>query len=116
MDHKKGFTLVELLSVIGVLVLLIIVVLPNIIKVFRNAKKDAFILEVRNLYKAYQEENLIKKRAEHVYQTGEINMNGIADLEYSISTNKKGQIICFQVANTDYMWIFKSKGYIFYAY
>ena len=51
MKNKKGFTLVELLAVIAILAILAIIALPNIIKLYEKAKKDAFLTEVKNIYK-----------------------------------------------------------------
>ena len=40
MKKKKGFTLVELLAVIVILALLILIAVPNVIKIMNNAKKN----------------------------------------------------------------------------
>ena len=37
--NKKGFTLAELLAVIAILALLIILVLPNIVSLFKESKR-----------------------------------------------------------------------------
>ena len=47
---KKGFTLVELLAVIAILAILVIIALPNVIKLYNDAKKNAFLTEVKTLY------------------------------------------------------------------
>ena len=49
--NKKGFTLVELLAVIAILAILVIIALPNVLKMFNNAKKNAFLVEVKSLSK-----------------------------------------------------------------
>ena len=49
MRNKKGFTLVELLAVISILAILVIVSMPAVMSLFRNARKDSFLNEVRTL-------------------------------------------------------------------
>ena len=46
MKNKKGFTLVELLAVI------VIIALPNVIGMFKSAKKSSFITELKEVYKS----------------------------------------------------------------
>ena len=46
---KRGFTLVELLAVISILVVLVIIALPNTLKMYRKARKDVFLNEVKNM-------------------------------------------------------------------
>ena len=49
MKNKKGFTLVELLAVISILAILVIIALPNVMKAYRNARKDSFLNEVKSM-------------------------------------------------------------------
>ncbi len=49
MKNKKGFTLVELLAVIAILAILVLISMPSIMSMFRNARKDTFLNEVKNL-------------------------------------------------------------------
>ena len=49
MKKKKGFTLVELLAVIALLAILMLLVMPNILKMFQKGKKDAFKVQVENV-------------------------------------------------------------------
>ena len=41
--NKKGFTLVELLAVIAILAILVIIALPNVLELYRTARKNTFI-------------------------------------------------------------------------
>ena len=50
--NKKGFTLVELLAVIAILAILVIIALPNVLELYRNARKNAFLDEVQSVYTA----------------------------------------------------------------
>ena len=47
--NKKGFTLVELLAVISILVILVIVAMPNVLKMFRQSKQKSFYNEVATI-------------------------------------------------------------------
>ena len=51
MKKENGFTLVELLAVIAILAILVLVALPNVLDMFVNAKKSAFLTEVQTIYK-----------------------------------------------------------------
>ena len=47
---KKGFTLVELLAVIAILAILVIIALPNVMGMFREAKKNSFMTEIISMH------------------------------------------------------------------
>ena len=49
MKNKKGFTLVELLAVIAILAVILLLIVPNIVDMFNNGKKDAFIRQVQSV-------------------------------------------------------------------
>ena len=48
--NKRGFTLAEMLAVIAVLGILVLIVLPNVLKNYREAKKIALIDEAKTVY------------------------------------------------------------------
>ena len=50
--NKKGFTLVELLAVIAILAILVIIALPNVLEMYRSARKNTFLREVASVYDA----------------------------------------------------------------
>ena len=50
---KKGFTIVELVIVVGVIGILSAVLIPTFVNLTENAKKNATLLEVRDAYAAY---------------------------------------------------------------
>ena len=52
--NKKGFTLVELLAVIVILGLLMIVAIPNITRVIRNARRDTYADNAKALIDAFR--------------------------------------------------------------
>lgn len=51
---KQGFTMIELLAVIAILEILIIFVVPAVINLLDNARKNAFLVEAKNVYKAVE--------------------------------------------------------------
>ena len=51
MENKKGFTLVELLAVIAILAILMLLIMPNVLNLFQNGRKDAFITQVQTVWR-----------------------------------------------------------------
>ena len=47
---KRGFTLVELLAVIAILAVLAILLVPNVVSIFNNSKKDTFIVDIKSRF------------------------------------------------------------------
>ena len=54
MKNKNGFTLIELLAVIAVIAILTIIAVPNVLKLYKESKKNTFIAEVRKTAKSAQ--------------------------------------------------------------
>ena len=109
MDNKKGFTLVELLAVIAILAILVMIALPNIMGMFNSAKINSFSTEVKAIYKAAKNKKMFQNK-NIVFETGDLDVNGGDDLVYSISLNKKGEIICFEVKNDYLIWSFRGNS------
>lgn len=57
-QNKKGFTLVELLAVIAILAILMLLITPNVLKLFTQGKEDAFRTQVQRIWKAAEQEYL----------------------------------------------------------
>ncbi|NLC48259.1 MAG: prepilin-type N-terminal cleavage/methylation domain-containing protein [Tenericutes bacterium] len=53
--RKNAFTLVELLAVIAILAILIIIALPNVLKMFKKAKENSFVNEVRSTFRTAEQ-------------------------------------------------------------
>ena len=51
MKNNKGFTLVELLAVIAIMAILLIIALPNVLKMFNESKKKVFLTESKSVFK-----------------------------------------------------------------
>ncbi len=108
---KKGFTLVEMLAVIGILSLLVLLVLPNVIKSFRDAKKLAFIDEAKVVYEKAKDTFLLSKTkgkpisyiSNNEEDPGEkLELENIKDLKYTVIINKKGEVTEFVLKNNDF--------------
>ena len=110
MKKKNAFTLVELLAVIAILAILVIVSMPAIMQLFRNARKDSFLNEVRTLLSgaesAFLSEALKNKKisvvasdellVEIINQDGENRLSGKIDytgkeMDYYIELDSSGK-------------------------
>ena len=104
---KKGFTLVELLAVIAILAILVIIALPNVIKLYNDAKKNAFLTEVKTLYNTasskYISESLKgnKLREINSNDSSKLDLNG-NDLTYKIKLNSDGSVASIAVKKGNY--------------
>ena len=105
---RKGFTLVEMLAVIGVLGILVLLVLPNVLKNYRDAKKIAFIDEAKAVYSASTDKfvtertkgnkiGLIEKDGTNETQPLAISNND--DLNYTVRLDNNGQVTAFKLTN-----------------
>ena len=105
---KKGFTLVELLAVIAILAILVIIALPNVIKLYNDAKKNAFLTEVKTLYsevsKKYIFENMKGNKLTYISSEDDtkLEMTG-RNLQYCVLLNTDGTIKSMKVSNGE--WI-----------
>ena len=108
---RKGFTLVEMMAVIAVLGLLVILVLPNVLKNWRDAKKISFLNEAKELYNAATDKyvtertkgkkiGLIQKEGDAV--TNELSFNEASDLSYTIRLDSDGKVTAFKLSNGEY--------------
>ena len=104
---KKGFTLVELLAVIAILAILVIIALPNVIKLYNDAKKNAFLTEVKTLYNTasskYISESLKGNKLSEINSndSSKLDLNG-NDLTYKIKLNSDGSVASIAVKKGNY--------------
>lgn len=111
MENKKGFTLVELLSVIALLGVLLLLVLPNVTKSFQSAKKSLFKDEVINIYNsAFNTYILNTSEGDFTKRfcvgndttTKELNVDEKENFYYDVLLNNKGEVIYLKVSNENY--------------
>lgn len=111
MKNKKGFTLVEILAVIALIGVIMLLVTPNIIKLFTNAKKDIFRDETLSLYNnAYSTYILRSSQGDRtkrfcVGKDTVLNKMDIEDnnrLYYDITVNSYGEVISLKVSDNKF--------------
>lgn len=107
--NKKGFTLVELLAVIAILAILVIIALPNVLSMYNEARKNTFITEVRDYYKAGEQNFLLNSGKAVVYTsltgvTGSktIEMTGNKNMQYYIVFDANGKCTKLLATNGTY--------------
>ena len=115
MKNKKGFTLVELLAVIAILAILVIIALPNVLNMFRNAKKNTFTDEVQNLVKSAENKYLTNSMnnisGEMCFdsKSNKLDMTGRDNIIYKIKLSETGKLIEVSVADDNYELIVKEE-------
>lgn len=107
--NKKGFTLVELLAVIAILAILVIIALPNVLSMYNEARKNTFVTEVRDYYKAGEQNYLLNSGKAVVYTsltgvTGSktIEMTGNKNMQYYIKFDANGKCTKLLATNGTY--------------
>lgn len=111
MINKKGFTLVELISVIVLIGVIMLLLIPNVLGIFNKSKKSLFVdesLEVfKNAYTTYiyrSSNGDYKKR----FCKGIDNVTNSLDLEnqdnlyYDITVNAYGEVLSMKIAKDGY--------------
>ena len=110
MKHK-GFTLVEMLAVVAVIGILVVMVAPNVLKNYRDAKKVSFIDEAKIVYEKATDSYVLAKakgnRISYISNNpndplNELNLENIKDSIYTITIDKKGKVIQFVYRNNQY--------------
>ena len=86
MKKSKGFTLVEVIAVIGILSLVLTIAVPKVKSYIRDRKENAFILNAKNILRELEYQN-IEGTGFDKKSLSELNLknipNGVFDLEKS---------------------------------
>ena len=93
MKNNKGFTLVELLAVIAIMAILLIIALPNVLKMFNESKKKVFLTESKSVFKEAINKTIKDRNFSDVIycksmndEVNPLNMSG-RDIYYYIKAN-----------------------------
>lgn len=107
--RKLGFTLMELLAVILILSVIILLAVPNTIKIWNNAQKDAFVDEARNIYNSvapsYNNDFLTDSVKVRRYCEGNdtdlriLKIKKDDKIKYDILLDEQGNITEFKITN-----------------
>ncbi len=106
MKKKKGFTLVELLAVIAILAILVLIALPNILNLYRNARKNTFVSDVQNIMRSSEQEYVMgeignENNTCYDSKTNPLEIEARSNLKYRVNLNK-GKIINIEVLDNNY--------------
>lgn len=116
MKNRNGFTLVELLAVIAILAILIMIAIPNVIKMFNNAKRSAFETETKKIVQSITLQhmsNSIYNSGEHIYSNckegclNNLNYEDRENLSYFGKTNSNGKIVEFYITDGTFQYSYK---------
>lgn len=113
MKKNKGFTLVELLAVIAILAILVIIALPNVMGMFKTAKKNSFTTEVKKIAQTAEQQWMIDSMvttSEKVYARCSegcgpgLDLSGRTELDYYVKLNKGGKIVRLYATDGTYQY------------
>lgn len=124
--NKKGFTLVELLAVIAILAILMLLITPNVLKMFTDGKKDVFSTQVQRIWKAADSQYItdsMKGNTPGTYcyegprdskedREGENKLSvSESNLMYYIHFNADGDVDVLKVSDGDYYYDSSKEGF-----
>ena len=114
--NKKGFTLVELLAVIAILAILMLLVTPNILSMFTEGRKDAFVTQVQSVWRAAEQQYMTKSfsgTASTVFTNLDTSTDndisfGSTDIKYYVSFDGNGNVAKIGVSDNNYCYFANS--------
>lgn len=112
---KKGFTLVEIIISILLLALVVVIIIPNIVKLYNKARLKAFIDESQNIYNSvalsYQSDFLSETKKVSRYcdskntYGNKLKIDKNNNLYYDIELDEDGNIYKFYVVKGNYVFL-----------
>lgn len=104
MKNKKGFTLVEILAVIAILMILVTLSVPRIRTIYDKAKENTFLIEFKNLERQITNKEVIakmnKKKIVAISSEDETSLElSNKDFKYCIDLNKNGTFSRMQASD-----------------
>lgn len=104
MKNKKGFTLVEVLAVIAILMILVTLSVPRIRTIYDKAKENAFLTEFKNLERQITNKEVMtkmnKKKIVAISSEDETSLDlSNKDFKYCIDLNKNGTFSRMQASD-----------------
>ncbi len=107
MKSKKGFTLVELLAVIAILAILVLIAIPNVLNLYRNARKNTFKSDVQSILRASEQAYVMNSmnngnRTCFDSVSNPLDIDARENLVYVVRLSNKGKITSIEVADNNY--------------
>ncbi len=106
--NKKGFTLIELLAVVAILAILAIIALPNVLEIYHNTRKNAFVNEIDSIIRVAKQQfffNPVASSWSNVSgSSNKLSLSNDDYIEYYVETNENGEVIKLQVKNGTYQY------------
>lgn len=85
--NKNGFTLVELLAIIGILAIILIIVVPKIDDITINSKNNAFFSAAKSILRKIDYKNMDVDLTNGT-SLASFNLNGISSNDYDLDNSK----------------------------
>ena len=111
MKNKKGFTLIEILAVIALIGVIMLLIIPNVVNLFKRAQKSAFydeaVILYSNAYTSYlfnsSEGDYTKRFCKGKDTTTKlIDVDEKENFYYDITVNSFGEVISMKVSDDSY--------------
>ncbi len=111
MKSKNGFTLVEIIAVIALIGVVLLLVVPNVVNLYKSARKSVFHDEVLSIYNnAYTTYIYRSSEGDHTKRfclgkdttLNKIEIEEKEDLYYDITVNQYGEILSLKVTDGIY--------------
>ena len=114
MNNKNGFTLVEIVMVIGLIAVISLLVVPKIVESFDKSKKNMFYDEVLSLYSQATNDYInnldedIDALKEFDETNNPLNIKVSEDLDYYVKVDEDGNVIKIEATNKEYYYVYEN--------